>query len=357
MTILIVDDQTENLDLLENILVPHGYRIIKAGDGPTAMAMTEKHPIDLILLDVVMPGMNGFEVARKIKSQKNIPIIFLTTLTERNDLIKGLESGADEFLSKPFFFEELLLRIKNILKIKEYQNTLEAKVEERTKQLGKAFDELLMVNNEMVKRLLVATEFRDDETGQHIIRVGKYSRLIGKRLNLESSYLNLLEQAAPCHDIGKIGIPDKILLKPGKLTLEEFEEMKKHTVIGGHILEGSKFSLVKMAQEIALTHHEKWDGSGYPHGLKDENIPMSGRITAVCDVFDALTSKRPYKPPFSWDKSLAIIKEETGRHFDPNAVEAFFKTLDQIKQIYDEYKESPEIKDSDSDLQDIERRR
>jgi putative two-component system response regulator len=339
MRILLVDDDELNLMRLETILRPH-YDIFRAKDGDDALLILEKEKIDLVLLDIIMPGMSGFEVARRIKTVDQIPVILLTTLKEKEDIIKGLESGADEFLSKPILKEELLLRIKNILKPKQYQNTLEELVDKRLEDLKEVLKESVELNREMVFRLLVASEYRDDQTGKHITRVGKYSQIIGEAYGYKGEFLEVIENAAKMHDLGKIGIPDRILLKPGKLTPEEFETMKSHTVIGASILEGSSFPLLKMSYEIALTHHEKWDGTGYPYGSKGEAIPVSGRIVALSDVFDALLSHRPYKPPFTWEKSIEIIKQGRGTHFDPRVVDSFFSRINDIQVVYTDYHDS-----------------
>lgn len=335
--ILLVDDDEKNLELLEAILSPLGYDILKADDGVSALSIIKKEKVDLVLLDVMMPEMSGFEVAQRIKADRQIPVILLTSLREKEDILKGLESGADEFLSKPFFKEELLLRIKNTLKLKEYQNTLRERVNRRTAYLKEALKKLTVLTREMAFRLLTAAEYRDIETGKHLIRVGRYSRIICEALGFKKAFLELMENAAPMHDIGKVGIPDNILLKPGKLTPEEFETMKSHTLIGARILEGSEFPLIQMSCAIALTHHEKWDGSGYPYGKKREDIPLSGRIVALTDVFDALSSRRPYRPAFPWDESLNMVKQDTGKSFDPQVVEAFLKSIDSIRAVYDKY--------------------
>jgi response regulator RpfG family c-di-GMP phosphodiesterase len=195
------------------------------------------------------------------------------------------------------------------------------------------------VNREMMLRLLMAAEYRDDDTGKHVIRVGKFCRIIAESHGLSGEYLDLIEIAAPMHDVGKIGIPDNILLKPAKLTKGEFEQMKKHTLIGARILSDSKYAVFNMAKEISMTHHEKWDGTGYPNGLKGKDIPLTGRITAVADVFDALLSRRPYKDPNTWEDSLAVIDKENGIHFDPDVLASFHAKLDKIKKIYTEYQD------------------
>ncbi|OGF45292.1 MAG: hypothetical protein A2231_11215 [Candidatus Firestonebacteria bacterium RIFOXYA2_FULL_40_8] len=344
MKILIVDDEEANVKLLSAILSREGYDTLKAYDGETALAIVEKQAVDLILLDVMMPGISGFEVAKRVKAIKQIPIIMVTGLMDRDKIIEGFKSGADEFLSKPYLYEELLLRIGNILKVKEYQNNLESVVEERTKNLSEALRKLNIVNKEVMHRLLVAAEYRDDNTGKHVTRVGKYSRIIAEGLNLDKEYIDLIEQTAPMHDIGKIGISDLILNKPGKFTDEEFEIMKTHVIIGTHIIEKGESLLIETAYDIILNHHEKWTGKGYPNNTKGKDIPLSGRIVALADVFDALTSARPYKPGFSWDKSISIIKDEREKHFDPEVVDVFMNNREKVKSIYDEYSDNTLVK-------------
>ncbi len=337
MKILLVDDDENYLWLLEKILVPHGYEILKCKDGESALKTIKNEHVDLVLLDVIMPGMSGFETAKKIKQEKEIPVILLTALGEKEDLLTGLANGADEFLTKPFLKEELLLRVDNMLKIKGYQNTLEEMVSKRTSELADALSSIRGLNKEILSRLLVAAEYRDDDTGNHIVRVGKYSEIVADCLLLEPKFRELIGAAAPMHDIGKIAIPDSILLKPGRLTPHEHELMKTHTTIGASILKESKFPMMVMACEIALNHHERWDGHGYPGGLCAEQIPLTGRIVAIADVFDALTSRRPYKEPFSWERSMDIIMSERGKTFDPCVVDSFAKGTERLRAVYDEY--------------------
>ncbi|MFA6385039.1 MAG: HD domain-containing phosphohydrolase, partial [Candidatus Omnitrophota bacterium] len=219
--------------------------------------------------------------------------------------------------------------------LKTYQDTLKDMVDKRTKKLKNALRVVAESNRDIVFRLLVASEYRDDQTGQHIVRVGKTSSMIARNMNSGRRFIDEIEVTAPMHDLGKIGIPDRILLKPGKLTPAEFEIIKTHTTIGARILEKSPFRLIKMAQDIALMHHERWDGTGYPGGIKADDIPLSARIVALSDVLDALMSKRPYKEAFSWDQAMADINEEKGTHFDPDIVNALYKTIDEAKVIYE----------------------
>jgi putative two-component system response regulator len=345
--ILVVDDQPQNIELLEAYLVPQGYEIVTASNGEEALGKISGNQIDLVLLDVMMPGMDGFEVARRVR-QDNIhrllPIILVTALRETEDRVKGIEAGCDDFISKPLDKMELLARVRSLLKVKayndlmsNYRKELEAEVSRRTEELKQAFDRIKAASLETIYRLSMATEYRDKETGAHIKRMSLYSAAVARSMGLDESTIETILYAAPMHDVGKIGIPDRILVKQAQLDPAEWEIMKQHTVIGAKILEGSEARFIQLGETIARYHHEKWDGSGYPEGLKSTEIPIAGRIVAIADVFDALTSKRPYKEPFSVEKSLAMIREGKGSHFDPEMVDAFFAVQDEILTIKKQY--------------------
>jgi putative two-component system response regulator len=350
--VLVVDDEDRNLRLMEAMLIPLGYEVILAKDGEEALAKVQITPPDVILLDIMMPKMDGYEVARRLKEKEEtrlIPIVMVTALREVEDRIRALEVGADDFLSKPVEKTELRARVQSLIKVKayydhmkNYQRELEAEVAKRTEDLRKAFDKIKVTSLETIFRLSRAAEYRDEETGTHILRMSHYSAVVARSLGLNETVVESILYAAPMHDVGKIGIPDRILLKPGKLDPREWEIMKEHTTIGGRILEGSQAGFIKLAQVIALTHHERWDGSGYPAGLKGTGIPQAGRITAIADVFDALTSKRPYKEAFPVDQSLAIIRSENGAHFDPQVVEAFFAVEQEILSIKERFRDQGE---------------
>ena len=341
--ILLVDDQPQNLDLLEAHLVPQGYEIIKAASGEEALMKLAGNQIDLILLDVMMPGMDGFEVTRRIRqdeSHRLLPIVLVTALRETEDRIKGIEAGCDDFLSKPFDKMELLARVRSLLKVKAYNNLLsdyrkelEAEVTKRTEELKQAFEIIKASSLETIYRLSMAAEYKDKETGAHIKRVSLYSTAIARRMGLDQDTIETILYAAPMHDVGKIGMPDRILMKPAKLNPEEWEIMKQHTVIGAKILKGSDAEYIRMGETIALYHHEKWDGSGYPNGLNGSDIPVASRIVSVADVFDALTSKRPYKETLPVETAMAIISEGKGSYFDPEVTDAFFAAQDEILAI------------------------
>ena len=347
--ILVVDDQPQNVELLEAYLVPQGYEIVKAANGEGALEKLSGNQIDLILSDVMMPGMDGFEVTRRIRQDdKNrlLPIILVTALRETEDRVKGIEAGCDDFLSKPVDKMELLARVRSLLKVKayndlmsNYRKELESEVARRTQELQRAFERIKAASLDTIYRLSMAAEYKDEDTGAHIRRVSRYSAAVARRMGLDDSTIEAILYAAPMHDLGKIGIPDLILVKPAKLDPAEWEIMKQHTVIGAKILTGSDAEFIRLGETIAQHHHEKWDGSGYPNGLKGEEIPIAARITAIADVFDALTSKRRYKEPFSVEKSLAIIREGRGSHFDPDVVDAFFAIQDEILTIKEQYAE------------------
>lgn len=347
--ILVVDDEDRNRRLMEALLVPLGYEVILAVDGEEALRKVQETPLDVILLDVMMPGISGFDVARKLKENeetKIIPIVMVTALQDVESRIKAIEAGADDFLSKPVDRTELQARVKSLLQVKayndhmrDYQKELEAEVAKRTEELRKAFETIKTASLDTIYRLSRAAEYKDEDTGAHIKRMSNYSAAVARQMGLGKDDVETILYAAPMHDAGKIGIPDRILLKPGKLDPEEWEIMKQHTTIGGNILGGSDSGFIKLAEVIALTHHEKWDGSGYPHGLRGPAIPLAGRIAAIADVFDALTSKRPYKEAFSLEKSFAIIREGRGSHFDPEVVAAFFAVEKEILSIRETFKD------------------
>ncbi|KPA15548.1 chemotaxis protein CheY [Candidatus Magnetomorum sp. HK-1] len=352
-TILIVDDVPTNLQVLGRILQIQDYIIMAALNGQTALEMAAERKPDLILLDIMMPDMNGFDVCIKLKSSPEtqaIPVIFLTSKNEPEDIVKGFKLGAVDYVSKPFNSAELLSRIKTHTELNKLQKRLEIAVEDRTKKLYDTLEELKDTHNklhgayvELIKRLARASDYRDNETGMHISRMASYSQLLGKAYGLKDEHCQELLHASSMHDVGKIGIPDGILLKPGKLDKDEFEIMKTHTIIGGKLLADIDSDLCRMAEQIALTHHEKWNGKGYPNGLSKEDIPIEGRITAVADVFDALTSVRPYKEAWTVEKSVNLLIEEKGEHFDPKIVDLFVENLPQILAIKEKYSEDDNV--------------
>lgn len=343
-TILIADDMEHNRIILSEFLRKMGYVVIETCDGQEALDKTYEHLPDILLLDVIMPKLNGFEVTERLKNDYNtkiIPIVLITALNELEHKIKAMECGADDFLNKPYDEMELGARVRSLLRVSEYnhymrnyQKELELEVDKKTSALSDALSQIKQVSLETIHRLTSAAEYKDDETGDHIKRIGDYSAVIAKKLGFDDDAIENLLYAAPMHDIGKIGVPDKILLKPGKLDDDEWEIMKKHTNIGAEILKGSSAQYIQLAEIIAYSHHERWDGTGYPQGLKESEIPMPARIVAVVDVFDALVSERPYKMAFPLEKAFAIIESEKGVHFDPDVVDAFFACKDEVIKIY-----------------------
>ncbi|MCK5672843.1 MAG: two-component system response regulator [Spirochaetales bacterium] len=327
--ILIVDDNQQNLKVLGTLLLEENYEVSIAENGKEAILEVETNRPDLILMDIMMPVMDGFEAVEKLKANdntKNIPIIFVTAMNEDADEEKGFNLGAADYITKPVRGPIVKARVKLNLALNNQKRLLEQQVSERTRELEET-------RHEIIRRLGRAAEYKDNETGNHIVRMSKVSRIIAEGFGLNNTECELILNASPMHDIGKIGIPDSVLLKPGKLDPEEWEIMKTHVGQGVEILEGHDSSLLKTAVKIALTHHEKWNGSGYPNGLKGEDIPICGRICAVADVFDALTSVRPYKDAWPVEKAVELLKSERGFHFQPELVDIFLSKLPEILDI------------------------
>ncbi|WP_136799743.1 MULTISPECIES: response regulator [Desulfosediminicola] len=333
--ILLVDDTPVNLKLLGQILDPE-YEVFFAEDGETAIELAGTVRPDLILLDVIMPGLNGYDVCRHLKAQHdtaNIPVLFVTSMGELEDERRGFEAGGVDYITKPISPSIVLARVQTHLALYNQSRLLEDMVEQRTKQLKQALETIKNATLETIHRLSMAAEYKDKNTGAHIQRMSHYSAALARQMGLTDGEVENIFHSAPMHDVGKIGIPDRILLKPGKLDADEWKIMKQHTTLGGKLLKSSTSKFFKTAEIIALTHHEKWEGSGYPKGLKGREIPLVGRIVAIADVFDALTVRRPYKDPFSLKKSYAIIQDKKGKHFDPDVVDAFFAIKDELISI------------------------
>jgi putative two-component system response regulator len=329
--ILIVDDEPANVLLLERIFKQGGYsHVTTTNTSSEVLGLCAQFNPDIVLLDLHMPPPDGFEVMKQLapwSEGRCLPIMVLTADASRDTKQQALTEGASDFLTKPLDAVEVLLRTKNLLRTRflelrwRKQNlSLETEVLERT-------DDLLQARIEILERLAVAAEYRDDETGEHTRRVGRTSALLARALGIGDEEVDLICHGAPLHDLGKIGIPDRILLKPGRLTAAEREVMKRHVTIGRAILSGSEAPLLKTSELIAYTHHEWWDGTGYPTGVIGDEIPLAGRIVAIADVFDALTHQRPYKDPMAVAAAVDEIRELSGRQFDPRVVEAFM-TLD-----------------------------
>jgi putative two-component system response regulator len=340
--ILVVDDDPCVQNMMRRILVRSAYTVRIAAGGQDALKkMSAKIP-DLIILDLSMPGIDGFEVAADLKGKpetRDIPLLMITGLDTSKNHVKALDLDVNDFLSKTAEPEEILARIRSHLKIKQLNDELNDYKESLKKMVALRTGQLKEASLEVIWRLTAASEYRDNETGAHIKRMSHYSAAIAKKMGLAKKAIETILYSAPMHDIGKIGVPDRILLKPDKLNAVEWEIMKKHTLMGANILKGSKIGFVRMGAIIALTHHEKWDGSGYPQGLEKKQIPLAGRIVALADVFDALTSERPYKKAFPIEAANHIIAQGSGQHFDPDVVAAFFAIQDEILHIREIHQE------------------
>jgi putative two-component system response regulator len=356
--ILIIDDEAINVRLIQKCLQMAGYRCVETHTDPeTALERIFTVQPDVVVCDVVM-SVSGLQILRQVVSNpdfRNIPMIMITASEDDRVRTDALELGAAELLTKPLRATSLLPRVRNALLLRSQFDQMANHRRELESQIQSRTAELMMSRLELIHCLAKLAEYRDNETGHHVVRVGRYSGLLARKLGLDKATCELIEHASPLHDIGKIGIADDILRKPGKLTPEEFELMQRHVGLGKKVFQPLSFSesqqlrshtllgemmvsvgsspLLRMASEIALTHHERWDGNGYPIGLKGTDIPISGRIVAVADVFDALSSKRCYKPAFPIDKCFAILEEESGTHFDPDIVKAFFSVRDKIVKI------------------------
>lgn len=336
-TILVVDDSPEIIDVLSGILQPL-YRVKFATNGPDALTLSQHSTPSLILMDVMMPGMSGHEACRQLKADlrtSEIPVIFITSSRDVEDERRGLELGAVDYIHKPLNPPLVLQRVRIHLDLHNQNLALEAMVRERTWQLEET-------HLEIVRRLAMAGEYRDNETGMHVMRMSHMAHRLALEAGVPESQAELLRHAAPMHDIGKIGIPDRILLKPGKLEADEWNTMKTHAQIGADIIGHHESALLQIARSVALSHHEKWDGSGYPKGLSGDAIPLEGRLVAITDVYDALTSVRPYKRAWSAEEAFNFIKDQAAAHFDPKLVPLFLKLGSEIIEISMIYRdESP----------------
>lgn len=335
--ILIVDDTEFNIDVLVATLGEQ-YDLRVALDGETALDIAVKEQPDLILLDIMMPGMDGYEVCHRLKQSDqtlNIPVIFLTAMDKEQDEAKGLALGAVDYVTKPFSPDLVRARIATHLSLYHHRMHLEQLVNLRTKQIKESYIDT-------IHRLTVAAEYKDQETGAHIQRVSYYCKLIAEKLGKEAEYCDCIFHAAPMHDIGKVGIPESVLLKPGRLTEQEWQVMKTHPLIGADILKQAKSPYLQMAADIAVGHHERWDGTGYPNGISGENIPLAARILNLADQYDALRSARPYKPALSHEQAVSIITEGDCRtkpeHFDPKILEVFQRCHQELNQIFESMK-------------------
>jgi len=335
-SILIVDDDAANNSFVEQLLIWAGYANVRSvTDAAEGLELAREACPDLILLDLSMPDIDGYEFMRRLGESSPrssvAPVLVFTGDISPEAKTKALELGASDFLTKPGDSTEILLRVKNFLRLRQMQKALEKQNRELERRVRERTAALESARREVLERLAIASEYRDDETGEHTRRVGELSAKVARGFGLNDENVDLIRSAAPLHDVGKIGIPDSILKKPGKLTAEEFEIVKTHTEIGARILSGGQTAVMQLAESIALSHHERWDGTGYPYGLVGEQIPICGRIVAVADVFDALTSERVYKSAIPPAEAVEIILAESGKHFDPQVVDAFLSAIRELE--------------------------
>jgi len=327
-TVLVVDDMPENIDVLVGTLKQE-YNVKAAINGDMALKVVRTSPPDIILLDIMMPGLDGYEVCRRLKTDhttRHIPVIFITAKIGLEDELKGLDLGAADYITKPISPPIVKARVKTHLALYDQNKELDRKVRVQTKQLNKT-------RLQIIQRLGRAAEYKDNETGLHVIRMSYYARIIGLAAGMSEEDADMLMNAAPMHDIGKIGIPDTILKKPGKLSEHEFKVMETHCEIGAEIIGDDDSELLKLAKIVALTHHEKWNGQGYPNKLQGEEIPRVGRIVAIADVFDALTSKRPYKNAWPVEEAVDLMLKSAGKQFDPQLIPLFIEVLPEILKV------------------------
>ena len=353
--VLVIDDDDGIRRITQLLVEGLGHDVESARDGIEGLAKL-RLGVDLVLLDVVMPGLDGFDVCRRIRQDpagRDVPVIIVTTLETKEHRLYAVEAGANDFIAKPVDETELRVRTTSLLKmkiaqdeVKRYQAHLESMCEERTASLRKALEHMAEAQRlayqaqlETVERLAILAEYKDKVTGRHIQRMSEYSAVIARGLRLPPSEVELILHASRMHDVGKIAVPESILRKPAELDQNEWRLMRQHSMIGSRILENSSSQILQAGRVIALNHHERWDGNGYPSGLAGSDIPLWGRICAVADVFDAVTSERPYKPAFPNEEALDILREGKGKHFDPRVIDVFFECLDEVLAIQRKYKD------------------
>jgi putative two-component system response regulator len=333
--VLVIDDAPESIDVLRELL-GKDYQVRAAINGRVGLRVAEEMQPDIILLDVIMPELDGYEVCRRLNGNPAtaaIPVMFVTNLAEASNETYGLALGAVDYITKPFVPALVRSRVQTHLTLRDQSRALELKVKQRTA-------ELVETRLEIIRRLGRAAEYRDNQTGLHVIRMSHYARLIALAAGLGELGADLVMNVAPMHDVGKIGIPDRVLLKPGSLAADEWLLMQQHTTIGGQIIGDHNSDLLRAAKVVAIHHHEWWDGSGYPAGLQRTDIPVHARIVALADVFDALTSDRPYKAAWSVDRSVEYMSREAGRHFDPELVSAFMSVLPDCLDVRNRYRDT-----------------
>jgi putative two-component system response regulator len=336
--ILIVDDMPQNIEVLGGVLDPH-YKVRAATSGPRALVIAAKDPQpDLILLDIMMPDMDGLEVCRRLKADlrtRNVPVIFVTAMDEVDDEARGFDVGGVDYITKPISPPTVLARVRTHLALSNQSRELDRQVRERTQELKET-------RLDIIRCLGKAAEFKDDNTGLHVVRMSHYARILAIGAGLTDRDADLIFDAAPMHDVGKIGIPDGILKKPARLEPAEWEIMQEHVMYGVEILSGPSSELLDMARTIALSHHEHWDGKGYPKGIAGGAIPLAGRIVAIADVFDALTSVRPYKKAWTPEEAVDLIRKNAGTHFDPALVGIMDTVLAQFDEVRLRYRDASE---------------
>jgi len=330
--ILIVDDEAAIREILHEAMTDTGFNCSTAENGIEALAALEQTPADVVLTDVDMPGMSGVDLTRIITAKYTTSVIVMTGHIGKFSYDQIIDIGASDFITKPATPKEIILRIKRVLRERcLFEETIAAH-----KELEAAHDALKESYLDTIQRLVLAAEYKDEDTGDHIVRIGRYCELIAEKLGMEEELVKNMRYASPMHDIGKIGIPDIILLKQGKLSDDEFEIIKTHTTIGAKILAKSKSEILRTAQVIAVSHHERWDGGGYPQGFAGDKIPLPGRIVTIADTFDALVSKRPYKPSYPLEYVIETMKQERGKHFEPDILDVFLNAMDDVLKIRDE---------------------
>ncbi|GAB6042699.1 HD domain-containing phosphohydrolase [Endothiovibrio diazotrophicus] len=341
--VLIVDDTPKNIQLVASILEPAGYDLSYALDGEEALTLAERDPFELILLDVMMPGMDGFQLCRRLKSRPGInlttPVIFLTAHTESDRVADAFSVGGVDYISKPFNDTELLSRVTTHIRLKSYEDHLQRIIETKLTEIDHLSREIEETQREVIFTLGAVSETRSHETGLHVKRVAEYSRLLGELAGLDGALVERIKSASPMHDIGKVGIPDRILHKPGRLTDEEWTIMQTHARLGHEMLRHSNRPILKCAAVIALEHHERWDGDGYPCGLRGEEISIEGRVTAIADVFDALSHDRCYKPAWPMERVVNHFHEGRGQHFDPRLADLFLAHVERFIEIRETFRD------------------
>jgi putative two-component system response regulator len=340
--ILIVDDDRSNLTLISGLLKNYSYACETAGNGIEALEKTESFNPDLIILDIMMPEMDGYEVCRRLRGNyrtEHIPVVVVTALEDKDSKIKSLNAGASDFLTKPIDSTELKVRVANLLRIKEFEDFLQHHNEALNAEVMRKTSQLRDSYIDTIHKLTKVAEYRDEDTASHIKRAGYYASAVAEHYRWPEDSVSNIFYAAPMHDIGKVGIPAEILLKRGVLSVEEFAVMKKHTIIGADILSGRTSEIIHMAGKIAISHHERWDGSGYPYRLKGEEIPIEGRIYHIADQYDAIRSRRPYKMALEHSETVKILTEGDGRtepeHFDPQVLDAFKQLSNRFNEIFE----------------------